>query len=138
MCIQATELQSSKVWLKFVACVVFYVLIFSAFVLKCFRSENLEQHVNEPEVLCVWMFQILFSQNWRNSSRTELSVFFVFSIYLLSFFCDSLSASNQLQFSVQCHSEFNVFMCVQVSVIILAYNMVEILGRVFPEINARG
>jgi len=83
----------------------------------------------------------LFPQNWRNSSRTELSVFFCvvyLFIYSPSFFYDILSACNRLQLSVPCHSEFNVFMCVQVSVIILAYNMVEILGKFFPEMNARG
>jgi hypothetical protein len=71
--------------------------------------------------------------------RTEclFCVFYLF-IYLPSFFYDNLSACNKLQLSVPCHSEFNVFVCLQVSVIILAYNMVEILGKFFPEINARG
>jgi len=42
MCILATELRSSKVWFKIVTCFVFYVLRFSAFVLKLIRNENLE------------------------------------------------------------------------------------------------
>jgi hypothetical protein len=71
--------------------------------------------------------------------RTEclFCVLYLF-IYLPSFFCDNLNACNKLQLSVPCHYEFSVFMCVHVSLIILAYNMVEILGEFFPEINAGG
>jgi len=111
-------------------------------VLKLFRSENLETATckRARSVMRLDISKLIFkelAELIRYQTECLFCVFYLI-IYLPSFFYGNLSACNKLQLSVPCHAEFNVFMCMHVSVIILGYNMVEILGEFFPEINTRG